>query len=224
MSRPRKIRAVVFDFDGVIVDTELPTYRSWCEAFTAHGCEPLTLEEWALQVGTVQGIDIVGELQSRASVAVDVEEMQRTRRARREAMLEHEPLRPGVASWLDEIAAMQLPAAVASSSEITWVEPLLTRYALRHRFSFLACFGDGLAAKPEPDTYLAACRALGVAPADALAVEDSPNGIAAAKAAGLTCVAVANPITATFDLSAADVQLESLADRTLASVIESCST
>ena len=95
----------------------------------------------------------------------------------------------------------------------------LERLALRHRFTHVVTAGGALKAKPAPDTYLEACARLGVDPGAALAVEDSPNGIAAAKAAGLTCVTVPNTITQGLDLSAADLRLSSLADRTLADVL-----
>ena len=214
------IRALVFDFDGVIVDTETPVYQSWSAVFAEHGCPPLTLDEWAREVGTVGALDVLGLLRERATRPVDEDEIQRGRRAHRDRLLAAESVRPGVVEWLDEAAALDLGVALASSSASEWVTGHLDRVALRDRFTQLACASSLLAAKPAPDTYLDACRGLDVEPHDALAVEDSPNGIAAAKAAGLTCVAVPNPITRQFDLSAADLQLPSLAERTLQSVID----
>ena len=213
------IRAVIFDFDGVIVDTESPVYESWCVAFAEHGCPPLTLDEWAREVGTVGALDVLGLLHERATRPIDEDTMQQRRRAHRDRLLAAESVRPGVVAWLDEATHLGLGIAIASSSASQWVTDHLERVALRGRFAHVACTSTFLAAKPAPDTYLDACRALGVFPDEALAIEDSPNGIAAAKAAGLVCVAVPNPITGQFDLSAADLQLRSLADRTLRSVI-----
>ena len=99
------------------------------------------------------------------------------------------------------------------------METHLDRLQLRDRFACVACFSDQLAGKPEPDTYLAACAAVGVDPRAALAVEDSPHGVTAAKAAGLWCVAVPNDITRRLDLSHADLRLASLADASLQDVI-----
>jgi HAD superfamily hydrolase (TIGR01509 family) len=210
------IRAVVFDFDGLILDTEGPVYASWCEAFAAHGCTPpLTLDEWALEIGTVGGLDVLAMLHERAPAAVDEEAMQRIRRAYRDALLAAEVVRPGVVQWLDDARRLGLGVAIASSSEYEWVDAHLRRIGLRERFSHLSCHSVRLAPKPSPDTYVHACGALGVAPAEALAVEDSPNGVAAAKAAGLTCVAVPNAITARLDLRAADIHLDSLAAMSL---------
>jgi beta-phosphoglucomutase-like phosphatase (HAD superfamily) len=81
------------------------------------------------------------------------------------------------------------------------------------------CCSGGIAAKPAPDTYLAACAAIDVPPEESLAVEDSPHGVTAAKHAGLRCVAVPHAITAQFDLSHADLRLRSLADVPLHEVI-----
>ncbi len=114
--------------------------------------------------------------------------------------------------WLDDAARLGLALGVASSSEADWVEGHLGRLGLLDRFTCLSCFDGRRPGKPAPDLYLAACDALGVAPADALAVEDSGNGVAAAKAAGLRCVAVPHDLTRDHDLSPADLVVPSLAE------------
>jgi len=214
-----KVEAVVFDFDGLILDTEGPVFTAWCEEFDAHGCPPLTIEEWAAEIGTTDGLDLVELIRARATRPFDEQLMQARRRARRDELLLHETTRPGVHAWLDEADAAGLALAVASSSPLDWVEAHLARLGLRHRFAYLACFGAGLAGKPEPDTYIAACNALGVEPAAAIAIEDSPHGVAAAKAAGLFCIAVPHEITERLDLSRADLRLTSLADVSLREVL-----
>jgi HAD superfamily hydrolase (TIGR01509 family) len=213
-------RALVFDFDGLILDTETPIYTSWSAIFTDHGCEPPTLEEWALEVGAQRALDPMAMLRDRSGRHVDADAVQRLRRAHRDDLLAREQVRPGVEQWLDDARRLGLAIGIASSSEHGWVESHLSRLGLRDRFSHLACYSEALRAKPEPDTYLAACAALGVTPTDALALEDSPNGIAAAKTAGLRVVAVPNGVTAGMDLEAADLVLESLASRPLAVVLD----
>ncbi len=213
------IRAVVFDFDGLILDTETSIFASWCLAFEAHGCAPPTIEEWAAEVGTVGGLDVVALLESRAARPVDVDAMQLRRRAYRDDVLAREVARPGVADWIDDALARGFGLAIASSSEREWVEPHLRRLGLRDHFAHLACYGSGLAPKPAPDTYLEACVRLGVAPAHSIAVEDSPHGIDAARAAGLRVVAVPNTVTEQMDLSAADLVITSLAECSLADVL-----
>ena len=113
-----------------------------------------------------------------------------------------------------------LLTAIASSSPSDWVLPHLERLGLRERFAFVSCYDGGVAPKPAPDTYLAACAALGVRPVEAIAVEDSPHGITAAKRAGLRCVAVPHAITEQLDVTHADLVLRSLRDRSLRAVVE----
>jgi HAD superfamily hydrolase (TIGR01509 family) len=214
-----EIRAVVFDFDGLILDTEGPVLTAWQEAFAAHGCPPLTMEEWAEEIGTAGALDLVALLQARAKRIVDLDEMHERRRARRDELLAAELVLPGVLEWLDEADALGLEIAIASSSPPEWVEPHLIRLELRHRFATVVCCSGGIAAKPAPDTYLAACAAIDVPPGESLAVEDSPHGVTAAKHAGLRCVAVPHAITEQLDLSHADLRLRSLADVPLREVI-----
>ncbi len=209
------VEAVVFDFDGLILDTEGPVFTAWQDEFAAHGCPPLTLEEWALEIGTSGGLDLVELMRSRATRPVDEDAMHERRRVRRDELLAQETARPGVHAWLDDADELGLGLAVASSSPLEWVQPHLERLGLAHRFAYLACFGDGIAGKPAPDSYLAACAALDVEPRAAIAIEDSPHGVSAARAAGLWCIAVPHEITAGLDLSHADLRLPSLAEVSL---------
>jgi len=214
-----EIRAVVFDFDGLVLDTEVPVYASWCAAFEAHGASPPTIEEWSATIGTADELDVHAWLVERADRPVDRAAMDEVRRARRDALLAREDVRPGVMAWLAEADDAGLALAIASSSPAEWVAEHLGRLGLGERFVFVVTAGGTVRGKPAPDTYLEACARLGVAARDALAVEDSPHGIAAAKAAGLCCVAVPNALTEMLDLSAADLRLGSLADCTLADVL-----
>ncbi len=213
------MRAVVFDFDGVILDTEGPLFAAWSEAYVAHGCEPMTVEEWSVEIGTVGQLDALSVLRQRSTLAVDVDAVEARRRSRRDELLALEPVQPGVIAWIEAAHAAGMPLAIASSSDEPWVTTHLDRIGLREHFSHLACYRAGGRAKPAPDLYLEACAAIGVAPRDALAIEDSPNGIAAAKAAGLACIAVPHAITVQLDLSAADLIVPSLADVTLADAL-----
>jgi HAD superfamily hydrolase (TIGR01509 family) len=213
------IRAVVFDFDGLILDTETSIFESWRRAFDEHGCAPLTIDEWAVEVGTVRGLDIIGLLEARADRPVNVAAMQERRRAHRDELLADERARPGVVAWIDDARTLGFGVAIASSSEHEWVEAHLARLGLRDRFAHLACYSETLPAKPAPDTYLEACARLRVAPGDAIALEDSPHGVDAARAAGLRVVAVPNAVTEHMDLSAADLVITSLAERSLADVL-----
>jgi HAD superfamily hydrolase (TIGR01509 family) len=227
------IDAVIFDFDGLILDTEVPVFRAWTELFRRVGVPPLSPDEWSVQIGTVGGLDPLGELAARAAAAgspletAAISHLNDHRRQRRDELVAAETVRPGVVGWLEAAARRGLVVAVASSSPRDWVQEHLGRIDLLDRFAVIVCHGDRggvgldlLAAKPAPDLYLEACRLLGVAPAAALAVEDSPNGVRAAKAAGLACVAVPNDLTRLLDLDHADLVIESLASMTLNEVLE----
>jgi HAD superfamily hydrolase (TIGR01509 family) len=206
------IRAVVFDFDGLVLDTETPIYRAWSEVFEAHGTTPPPIEVWAAEVGSHGVVDFVALLHERATVPVDIAAVDATRRSRHEELIAAEAILPGVVDWLDAADQRGFGIAIASSSTYDWVHTNLDRLGIRHRFAHVSCRDEQVPAKPAPDVYLRACTALRVAPAEAIAIEDSPNGIAAAKAAGLWCVAVPNPITAPLDFSAADIVVRSLTD------------
>lgn len=211
------IEAVVFDFDGTMLDTETPYFRAWCEAYTEHGLE-LTVEEWATCLGTHGGFDPLEDLAAKGA-KFDAEELWNRMRARKDELTDVDTLLPGIQEWILEAAELGLAIAVASSSTHDWVNGHLTRLALADRFGHVSCRQEGVPAKPEPDLYLRACEALQVDPSRALAVEDSPNGVIAAKAAGMYCVAVPHELTASLDLAAADLILPSLAHQPLARVL-----
>jgi HAD superfamily hydrolase (TIGR01509 family) len=204
------IRALVFDFDGIVADTEGPEFAAWRATWADYGHD-LALEEWARCIGTVGGWDPLEELGRLVGEGFDPDEAQRRRRARHEPAIHalRTPL-PGVLDLLVEARDQGLRTAIASSSDAAWVPPLLEQLDLVSHFEHLSLYDGTCPAKPAPDLYLRACAALGVAPSEAVAFEDSPNGVAAAKAAGLWCVAVPHEVTRTLDLSAADLLLDTL--------------
>jgi len=203
------IRALLFDFDGLLIDTEGPSYRAWLEIYERHGHD-LTLDLWSAAIGTIDGFDPVGHLAT-LGVTVD-EEMEEARRRRDLDLCDLEELRPGVAELLDDADARGLAKAIVSSSSDWWIERHLSRRALLDRFDAVVCAnGDAVRAKPRPTLYLEALDRLRIGPHEGVAFEDSPNGVAGAKAAGLYTIAVPNEITGRLDLSEADRIVESLA-------------
>ena len=213
------IRAVVFDFDGLIIDTEGPVYRSWLEVYQAHG-EDLPFDRWVQIVGsTTAEFNPQRYLEERLGRPLSKEVLDH-RIERRTEMVLAERVLPGVEARLDEARRLGLKIGVASSSTQEWVRGHLARLGLLDRFDCLRCRDDVANAKPAPDLYLAVLDCLAVRPDEAIAVEDSPNGVVAAHAARLRCVAIPNPITAKLDLSQADIVRASLADVTLAGLME----
>jgi HAD superfamily hydrolase (TIGR01509 family) len=213
------IRAIVFDFDGLILDTEEPIYRSWLEVYHAHG-EELPFERWIQIVGsTTAGFHPQHHLEERLGRPLPQEVLDR-RVGRRTEMILAQAVLPGVIQHLDEAREIGLKVGVASSSTGDWVRGHLARLGILDRFDCLRCRDDVKRAKPEPDLYLAVLDCLGVAASEAIAVEDSPNGVAAAKRAGMLCVAIPNSITQRLDLGGADLVLNSLAETSLRDLLE----
>ena len=209
----RAARALVFDFDGLILDTETSEYETVREVYEAHGVT-LDLATWQRRIGT-HSRHWLDELEELAGPVADREGVKADRVRRHHELIAAEVALPGVEALVREAAAAGLRLGVASSSQDTWVGPHLERLGLRDHFTCLSCRTDTVRAKPAPDVYLAACERLEVDPAQAIAIEDSPHGVAAAKAAGLWCVAVPNALTASLDFTDADLVVASLADLTL---------
>ena len=215
------IRAVVFDFDGLILETEEPIYIALSELWADHGHE-LTVEMWAQSIGTnsEDAFDAIAELNARAGTQYTEHGLTPRLRPRIDALVEAGNVLPGVLQWVAAAEDAGLGIAIASSSSRRWVVGHLERLGHSERFPVVSCFDDVGVHKPAPDAYLEACRRLGVSPADALAVEDSVHGVTAAKAAGMWCVAVPTIMTQHLDFSAADMVLPSLAHASLTDVIE----
>lgn len=204
------IRAIIFDFDGTIIDTEVPDYQSWEEQFQARGTS-LALDAWAACVGGgPDDFDPYAIIEEQTGQLIDRIAIRKQRRARFLELVEVQPIMPGVLQWLDDAESQGLKLAVASSSDSAWVNGHLERRRLSGRFRSVHTRDDVERVKPDPALYRLAVEALGVAPHEAVAVEDSRNGMLAAKGAGLNCIVVPNPITKALDFSEADIELNSL--------------
>lgn len=213
------IRALVFDFDGLILDTEEPVYRSWLEVYRDHG-ENLPFDRWVEIVGsTTATFHPQHHLEGLIGRPLTPEVLERRASRRTELVLEQRLL-PGVLELADAALARGIRLGVASSSTSDWVTGHLDRLGILGRFECIRCRGDVARAKPAPDLYVAVLECLGVPASEAVAVEDSPNGIAAAKEAGMRCVAIPNSITSKLDLSGADIVLSSLADLSPEALLE----
>lgn len=215
------IRALVFDLDGLLVDTESSDFAAWERAYRDWGHE-LPRAAWVARIGSDgRGFDPLAHLAERVGADFDPEALQIARRAHRDALLAelYEPM-AGVVDLLDAAERLGLPRAVASSSEREWVEARLEYAGLQCRFDVLRCAEDVPCVKPDPALYLAAVAALGVEPGQAVAFEDSPNGVAAANAAGLFCVAVPGSMTRGLDFGRADRVVGSLAELDLDEILE----
>ena len=216
-----KVRGLLFDFDGLLVDTETPGRRSWEEIYREHGHE-LPLDQWATKIGTIgTPFDPATHLGELLGAELDREALVARRRARHRELIDLEDLRPGVDEYLSTAIERGLRTAIVSSSDDDWIEAKLTRLGHGHEWdAIVAANGDVERAKPRPTLYLDALDRLGLRADEAIAFEDSPNGVRAAKAAKVFCVAVPNPVTATLAFDEADLVLESFADLPLEELLE----
>jgi len=207
-------RALVFDFDGTILDTETPVYESWAETFRHYGAEPISMDLWLQHIGKAddQALDVPAILCERIGATELPADIHDVRRASRNDMLDGLPVRAGVRSWIDAAVAGGIPLAVASSSPTDWVRPHLARLGLDSFFSAVSCADPGIPGKPDPTVYLTACSELGVDPTTAVAIEDSTHGVTAAITAGMRCIASPGPMTTTMDFSHASVRVDALSE------------
>ncbi len=208
------IRAFLFDFDGLILDTELASRAGWELLYREHGHE-LPPEKWATIVGTYGSWDPMTHLEELVGSPLEREALNERRYAHELALIEAEELRPGIAEYLAAARRLGLKRAIVSSSSRRWVDMHLERLEEAVGWDAICTADhDPLRAKPAPTLYLEALEQLGVAPAEAVAFEDSPNGVRAAKAAGIYCIAVPNEVTRELGLdeAGADLVLDSLAD------------
>jgi HAD superfamily hydrolase (TIGR01509 family) len=210
------IRAVIFDFDGLILDTEAPIFQSWQEIYQAYGVS-LTIEEWSQIIG---GNDISFNPLERLPASVDHQAISEQQRRRESDLIAHQPVLPGVSAYLQEAQRLGLKIGLASSSPCDWVIGHLSRLGLIDYFDCILASDDVRRTKPDPELYLAVLAVLDVPPAQAFALEDSPNGIRAARQAGLFCVAVPNPLTRQMDTTHASMHLGALSDLPLQALIE----
>jgi len=209
------VRAFLFDFDGLILDTELASRAGWELLYREHGHE-LPTDLWATLVGTTHAPwNPMDHLEELVGEPLEREALNERRYAHEIALIEAEELRPGIEEYLASARRHGLKRAIVSSSTRRWVDMHLER--LEEAVGWDAIYtadDDPARAKPSPTLYLEALQALGVDASEAVAFEDSPNGVRAAKAAGIFCIAVPNDVTRDLGLeeAGADLVLDSLAD------------
>lgn len=219
------IKAIVFDFDGLMVDTESSAFDSWREIYQEFGCIFL-LEQWEQVLGgSGAEFDPCLHLAGLTGQTFDHDALRLRRQERKLALVANEPLLPGIRDAIDYAKEYGLKLGVASSSSRRWVVGHLDRLTVTSLFDTIVSSDDVERVKPAPDLYLAAVSKLGVMPYEAVAIEDALNGLYAAKAAGLACIVVPNKFLLHKDFSDADIRLDSFADvpvsQLLATITES---
>lgn len=209
--------AVIFDFDGTILDSETPEYESHRRFFADHGVH-LPEEDWCDGVGIVMPDAHWFDWLCERTVAPPTYE--RFRETTRRYFREHvrmEPM-PGITALVGALVAAGIPRAIASTASSDWVRSAVDALGLAATFTAIVTGDQVERGKPEPDVYLEAARRLGLEPARCVAVEDSGSGVASARAAGMKTIAIPHPISRQHDFSGADLRLTSATDLT----VEAC--
>jgi HAD superfamily hydrolase (TIGR01509 family) len=214
------LKALFFDFDGTVWESEDASFRSWQETYAEFGLT-LSVADFAPVIGTLGGADLLSELEHRAGRTVDRQGVGERRRRRKLELLQSEHPRAGVLDYLREARQLGLAVAIVSTDDTEWITHGLSILGLAGAWDFIECAeGDPARAKPSPALYLSALERLGIAPSEAIAIEDSPNGIRAAKRAGIFTLAVPNRITRFLDTSEADLVVTSLEELPLRQLVQ----
>jgi len=211
------LAAVIFDFDGVIFDSETPEYESHKRLYAEYGV-PLTVDEWCDAIGTwtADHDDRRYEALCARTTRPPAREVYHQRRHDIFEQLRPDAPMTGILDLLSALGRERIATAVASTAPARWVRSAIPRLRLESHFQAIVTGDDVARRKPAPDVYLEAVRRLGIDPGDAVAIEDSAPGVAAARAAGLRVVAIPHWLTATHDLAAADLRVTHAGELTVA--------
>lgn len=214
----RVLRGLIFDFDGLIVDTETARYHAWKEVIESHGVE-LPLSVWHQNIGLPsEAFNPLDYLRDRAQGPIDLHAVRKRKNEVFWARMEGETLRPGIRHYLEQGKGRGLKMAICSSSPRRWIEQNLPKWGIDGQFDAIVTGSDVERIKPDPELYLKALDLLQLPAESCIAFEDSPKGVQSAKAAGLFCVAIPNSITLETDLAGADLKVHSLMDLPLEGV------
>jgi putative hydrolase of the HAD superfamily len=218
------IRAVIFDFDGLILDTETPWYMAYRHVFNQYGVD-LTLEYWGRTIGTSFNLDeVVRDLEAQSGRTVDRDHLNRETKQIYSRLMQEQSIRPGVLRYLSQAKELGLSIGLASSSRLVWIEPYLNKFDLYKYFDTIVTAERVTRVKPDPELYLTALQDLGIDGQKALAFEDSLHGLRAAKAANLHCVIVPNEVTSQMNFEQYDLRLSSMEELELAEVVKRISS
>lgn len=213
------LQALVFDFDGLIVDTEGPGFVSWSELYEKFG-QKLTLDDWRHATGYVGGFDPGLHLETLLGQKLDWSLHAPRRESRNWELTLRESTLPGIERLMADARSRSIKIGVASNSGYGWVEQGLERLGLRHFVETIIARDMVLNPKPAPDVYLKAAQTLQADPHYCVALEDSEPGSRAAKAAGMRVVAIPNQFSERQDLSMADLVVPSAEDLSIERLVE----
>lgn len=211
------LKALIFDFDGLILDTETPEVLVWQSIYREHGFE-LPVEEWEKTIGGygISTFDAADHLSLLSQGRLDAASMRIRYRREADLLIHASPILPGVVNLIEQARAQGIPAVIGSSSPHSWVDTHAKRLGIFHYFKYIVCQDDVAPGrtKPNPDIYLKALEMLKVQNTEAVVFEDSLNGVEAARRAKIFVAAVPNPLTSKMGVSG-DLTVSSLANLSL---------
>jgi len=217
------IKALIFDFDGLILDTETPDVRAWQNIYAEYGVS-FPIASWGQIIGGMGAskFDAAVHLQSLLGRPLDLDALQARQNHISHSLVDQQPIMPGVLDYLREAKLHNLGLAIASSSPHSWVDTHTRRLGLLDHFDAVVCADDVRPGrtKPNPDLFLLALDQLNVRKNEAIVFEDSPNGVRAAKSAGIFVVAVPNPVTSLLSIENANLTLTSLSNLSLSGLLD----
>jgi len=217
------LKALIFDFDGLILDTETPEYLTWKNIYREHGFD-FPHDEWGSIIGGygLSDFDAAEHLSLLAQGRLDSVSLRARHRSESTALTLAQPILPGVMETIHDAKRLGLKVAIASSSPHSWVDTHAKRLGIFDHFDAVICADDvGVGrTKPNPDLFLLALTQLKVPKDAAIVFEDSPNGVKAANRAGIFVVAIPNPVTSLLQIEGANLTLRSLANLTLSELLD----
>jgi HAD superfamily hydrolase (TIGR01509 family) len=211
------LAGLLLDFDGLVVDTETPLFEQWQAVYRERG-HTLGLDLWQHALGTKGGFDPCAHLSSLVGPGLDCDALKSDVWRRNVERCAAQPLLPGVRSLLEEARRLRVKVAVASSSSRSWVSRWVEHHGIGDLIEAVCGREDVAKVKPDPELFLLAASRLGAAPAGCIVFEDSPNGVLAARRAGMRSVAVPNALTRGLDLMGPDLVLSSASELPLAAI------
>lgn len=214
------IKGIIFDFDGVILNTETIEFRVFEDIFNEYGVK-LPLEMWEKRIGgNKNNFDPYDYLIEYTQLKIDKIDLKKNKKIRYEKRIGNENLLPGVYSYLEAAKKMNIQIGLASSSPRKRIVDLLKRFEILHYFTHLATAEDVDHVKPNPDLYLNVLEKMNLEPSHVIAIEDSPTGLMAAKRAGIYCVIVPNDVTKRLTFQQYDLRVNSLDEIELSDLIK----
>jgi len=216
------IKALIFDFDGLILDTESPEVDVWTQIYAEHGYK-FPFNDWVQTVGGygISNFDAAEHLSFLSQGRLDSASMRSRHRSDSDALTLQKPILPGVMDYIREAKRLGLKLAIASSSQHAWVDTHAKRLGIFYYFDQIICsddVGPGRT-KPNPDLFLLTLKRLQARKNEAIVFEDSPNGVKAANRAGIFVVNVPNSITSQLKIEGAQLRLRSLEEMPLGILI-----